>query len=398
MDPAKKNVAVLALCQVFFASSASILAVTASLVGFEMLGEDKTLATAPVSGMVIGTALATFPASMLMRRIGRRAGFRVGASVGLAGAVVASLSIVWLNFWLFSFGVLLIGAFNGFAQYYRFAATDVATDAFKSRAISLVLAGGVAAAYLGPEIAKVSVEVIPSARFLGPYLAIIGFMALTMLVLGLVDIPKPAEDGADTAPRPLAEIVRQPAVLVAILSAAVGFAVMSLMMTATPIAMVTHNHTFGDAAFVIQWHALAMFAPSFVTGAIIARIGVVNVILAGIVLIGASLAFALSGTDLASFWIALFLLGLGWNFMFVGGTTLLTQSHRPAERAKVQGINDLVVFGSVAIASLSSGALLQSFGWQAVSYGALPFLILVSFAVVGFALARRSAQAKALKA
>lgn len=398
MDPAKKNVAVLALCQVFFASSASILAVTASLVGFEMLGEDKTLATAPVSGMVIGTALATFPASMLMRRIGRRAGFRVGASVGLAGAVVASLSIVWLNFWLFSFGVLLIGAFNGFAQYYRFAATDVATDAFKSRAISLVLAGGVAAAYLGPEIAKVSVEVIPSARFLGPYLAIIGFMALTMLVLGLVDIPKPAEDGADAAPRPLAEIVRQPAVLVAILSAAVGFAVMSLMMTATPIAMVTHNHTFGDAAFVIQWHALAMFAPSFVTGAIIARIGVVNVILAGIVLIGASLAFALSGTDLASFWIALFLLGLGWNFMFVGGTTLLTQSHRPAERAKVQGINDLVVFGSVAIASLSSGALLQSFGWQAVSYGALPFLILVSFAVVGFALARRSAQAKALKA
>ena len=398
MDPAKKNVAVLALCQVFFASSASILAVTASLVGFEMLGEDKTLATAPVSGMVIGTALATFPASMLMRRIGRRAGFRVGASVGLAGAVVASLSIVWLNFWLFSFGVLLIGAFNGFAQYYRFAATDVATDAFKSRAISLVLAGGVAAAYLGPEIAKVSVEVIPSARFLGPYLAIIGFMALTMLVLGLVDIPKPAEDGTDTAPRPLAEIVRQPAVLVAILSAAVGFSVMSLMMTATPIAMVTHNHTFGDAAFVIQWHALAMFAPSFVTGAIIARIGVVNVILAGIVLIGASLAFALSGTDLASFWIALFLLGLGWNFMFVGGTTLLTQSHRPAERAKVQGINDLVVFGSVAIASLSSGALLQSFGWQAVSYGALPFLILVSFAVVGFALARRSAQAKALKA
>ncbi len=398
MDLAKKNVAVLALCQVFFTSGASILAVTASLVGFEMLGEDKTLATAPVSGMVIGAALATFPASMLMKRIGRRAGFRVGASVGLAGSVIAALSIVALNFWLFAFGVLLLGMFNGFAQYYRFAATDVATDAFKGRAISLVLAGGVAAAYLGPEIAKLSVDVVPSARFLGPYLAIIGFMALTMLVLGLVDIPKPKEEDIAARPRPMGVIVRQPAVLVAILSASVGYAVMSLMMTATPIAMVTHNHTFGDAAFVIQWHALAMFAPSFVTGSIIARIGVVNVIVAGIVLIGASLAFALSGTELASFWIALFLLGIGWNFMFVGGTTLLTQSHRPAERAKVQGINDLVVFGSVAVASLSSGVLLQSFGWHAVSYGALPFLVLAGIAVLAFALARRSAEAKALKA
>jgi predicted MFS family arabinose efflux permease len=398
MDPAKKNVAVLALCQVFSTSSASILVLTASLVGFEMLGEDKTLATAPISGMVIGTVLATFPASMLMKRIGRRAGFRVGALVGLAGAAIAALSIIWLNFWLFSFGVVLLGAFNGFAQYYRFAAADVAASAFKGRAISLVLAGGVAAAYLGPEIAKLSVDVVPSVRFLGPYLAVIGFMALTMLALGLVDIPKPAEGDAAGAPRPLGEILRQPAVAVAILSAAVGYSVMLLIMTATPIAMVTNNHSFSDAAFVIQWHALAMFAPSFVTGSIIARIGVVRVIIAGIVLIAACLAFALSGTGLASFWIALFLLGIGWNFMFVGGTKLLTETHRPSERAKVQGVNDLVVFGSVAIASLSSGVLLQSFGWKAVSYGALPFLIAAGLAVLLFALARRAAEARALKA
>jgi MFS family permease len=397
MDPAKKNVAVLALCQVFFTSSAVILAVTASLVGFDMLGEDKTLATAPISGMVIGTALATFPAAMLMKRIGRRAGFRVGALIGMAGALVASLSIVWLNFWLFSFGVLLLGMFNGFAQHYRFAAADVASVAFRGRAISLVLAGGVAAAFLGPEIAKVSVDIIPAARFLGPYLVIVVLMAATMLVVGLVDIPVQDDGAGETAARPLRVIARQPAFVIAVLASVVGYSVMALMMTATPIAMVTHDHSFGDAAFVIQWHALAMFAPSFVTGSIIRRVGVVNVIIAGIVLIAASIAVALSGTGLAAFWIALFLLGIGWNFMFVGGTTLLTETYRPSERAKVQGVNDLAVFGSVAIASLSSGVLLQSFGWQAVSYGAVPFLLVASIAVAVFALSRRSAQARALK-
>lgn len=397
MDPAKKNVAVLALCQVFFTSSAVILAVTASLVGFDMLGEDKTLATAPISGMVIGTALATFPAAMLMKRIGRRAGFRVGALIGMAGALVASLSIVWLNFWLFSFGVLLLGMFNGFAQHYRFAAADVANVAFRGRAISLVLAGGVAAAFLGPEIAKVSVDIIPAARFLGPYLVIVVLMAATMLVVGLVDIPVQDDGAGETAARPLRVIARQPAFVIAVLASVVGYSVMALMMTATPIAMVSHDHSFGDAAFVIQWHALAMFAPSFVTGSIIRRVGVVNVIIAGIVLIAASIAVALSGTGLAAFWIALFLLGIGWNFMFVGGTTLLTETYRPSERAKVQGVNDLAVFGSVAIASLSSGVLLQSFGWQAVSYGAVPFLLVASIAVAVFALSRRSAQARALK-
>ena len=397
MDPAKKNVAVLALCQVFFTSSAVILAVTASLVGFDMLGEDKTLATAPISGMVIGTALATFPAAMLMKRIGRRAGFRVGALIGMAGALVASLSIVWLNFWLFSFGVLLLGMFNGFAQHYRFAAADVASVAFRGRAISLVLAGGVAAAFLGPEIAKVSVDIIPAARFLGPYLVIVVLMAATMLVVGLVDIPVQDDGAGETAARPLRVIARQPAFVIAVLASVVGYSVMALMMTATPIAMVSHDHSFGDAAFVIQWHALAMFAPSFVTGSIIRRVGVVNVIIAGIVLIAASIAVALSGTGLAAFWIALFLLGIGWNFMFVGGTTLLTETYRPSERAKVQGVNDLAVFGSVAIASLSSGVLLQSFGWQAVSYGAVPFLLVASIAVAVFALSRRSAQARALK-
>ncbi len=377
------------MCQGFLNSNNTILAVTSALVGYALLGADKTLATIPVSAMVIGTAVATMPAALLMRRIGRRAGFRAGIGFGLAGAVTAASGLFAANLWIFGAGVFFLGVNTAFGQHYRFAAADVATGAFKARAISYVLAGGVIAAWAGPEIAKWTVDLVPSVIFLGPYLAMIVVLVLAYGALGFVDIPKSGGDGHIGTGRPMLEIARQPAFLVAVLSAMVGFSVMVLLMTATPIAMVQFDHAFTDAAFVIQWHAVAMFAPSFVTGTLINRVGVLRIILTGVVMMSGAVAAALSGESVVHFWVALFLLGIGWNFMFVGGTTLLTETYTVAERAKVQGTNDMIVFGSVAIASLMSGALLQSVGWQAVALGAIPFIAVAGIAAAALALVRR---------
>ncbi|MCH8183515.1 MAG: MFS transporter [Proteobacteria bacterium] len=393
MTSAKKNVGVLALCQVFFNSGNSILALTSALVGFQFLGDDKTLATVPVAAMVIGTALATVPASLFMRRVGRRAGFRLGSLIGLGGAAVASGSFFFAGFWMFVAGTFLIGVNTAFGQQYRFAAADVASEDFRGKAISLVLAGGVVAAFVGPEIARFSVDIVPEHNFLGPYLALIVLLAITIGVLGFVDIPKDSASVSAEPQRPLLEIARQPTFVVAALSAVVGYVVMVLLMTATPIAMLQHDLSFVDTKFVIQWHVVAMFAPSFFTGSLMARFGKLNVIFAGVVILAGSVAVALAGTGLAHFWLALFLVGLGWNFMFIGGTTLLTDTYRPSERAKAQALNELLVFGSVAVASLSSGVLLQVFGWNAVNYGALPLLVIAVLALGLLALGNARAKA-----
>lgn len=393
MTSAGKNVGVLALCQVFFNSGNSILALTSALVGFQFLGDDKTLATVPVAAMVIGTALATVPASLFMRRVGRRAGFRLGSLIGLGGAAVASGSFFFAGFWMFVAGTFLIGVNTAFGQQYRFAAADVASEDFRGKAISLVLAGGVVAAFVGPEIARFSVDIVPEHNFLGPYLALIVLLAITIGVLGFVDIPKDSASVSAEPQRPLLEIARQPTFVVAALSAVVGYVVMVLLMTATPIAMLQHDLSFVDTKFVIQWHVVAMFAPSFFTGSLMARFGKLNVIFAGVVILAGSVAVALAGTGLAHFWLALFLVGLGWNFMFIGGTTLLTDTYRPSERAKAQALNELLVFGSVAVASLSSGVLLQVFGWNAVNYGALPLLVIAVLALGLLALGNARAKA-----
>jgi len=380
---AKATVGLMALCQAFFNSQSSIMALTTGLVGFQFLGEDTTLATVPVSAMVIGTATATAPASMLMNRVGRRMGFTVGALIWTTGAVIATLSVWQLSFWVFAFGILLLGMYNGFANYYRFAAADVSTESFRGRAISLVLFGGVVAAFAGPEIALRTADIVPGAQFLGTYMAVIGLSLVTVLLVQFVRIPRPTVQERSDTGRPLGEIARQPKFIVAVLSSMIGFAVMVLIMTATPIAMVEQfNHALRDAKTVIQWHVLAMFGPSFITGTLMARFGITNVIAVGVVLMGGSVAFAVTGVSFLNFWAALFLLGLGWNFMFVGGSTLLTQTYNPAERAKAQGFHDFMVFGLVAIASLSSGALLQLLSWRAVSLGAVPFLALVTLALI----------------
>ncbi len=365
------------------------MALTTGLVGFQFLGEDTTLATVPVSAMVIGTALATVPASMIMKRVGRRAGFTIGAGIGMVGAGIAALSVWQFSFWGFAFGILLMGMYNGFAHYYRFAAADVASDKFRGKAISLVLLGGVVAAYVGPEIALRTADLVPGAQFLGTYLAVIVLVAISIGLIQFIRIPAPTVQERNETGRPLSEIARQPKFIVAVLSSMIGFAVMVLLMTATPIAMIEQfHHALSDAKTVIQWHALAMFAPSFITGALIARFGVLNIIAVGVVFMIGAVAFAVTGVAFLNFWAALFLLGLGWNFMFVGGSTLLTETYEPAERAKAQGFHDFMVFGLVAVASLSSGALLQLLSWRAVSFGAVPFLIVVTLALIWLMLRR----------
>ncbi len=367
----------------------TVLIILSGLVG-AMMADDKALATLPISAVVVGTLMTTVPASFLMKRVGRRAGFLVGSALGLTGMLISALAIYIQSFWLFSFGTLVIGGNAGFAQYYRFAAADVVSANFRPRAISLVLAGGILAAIVGPELAKATTDLMAPIPFLGAYMAIAAIPVISATILLFLDIPLlSALDVADPG-RPMSRIARQPAFIVAVLSGMVGYAVMSLVMTATPLAMIGCGFGVADAAMVIQWHVLAMFAPSFVTGNIIQRFGVLRVMLCGIALLGVCVAAALAGLEILNFWVAMVTLGLGWNFAFVGASTLLTETYQPSERAKVQATNDFFVFGSVALASLSSGVFLHLFGWDAVQLLALPFLVAAAGAIIWLERRRRA--------
>ena len=300
----------------------------------------------------------------------------MGAVIGCCGASLAAYAIFVNSFPLFVAASLPIGVFNACAQFYRLAAADTASESFRPRAISLVMAGGVLSALLWPALAKWGYDMFAPVLFAGGYLIIAGMMLISLMLLQFVEIPRPSVADRRNSGRPLGQIVRQRKFIAAALSAAVGYGTMSLVMTATPLAMTACGFTFSDSTTVIQWHALAMFAPAFVTGHLIQRFGVLNIILTGAALNAACLVIALSGIAFEQFLGALILLGVGWNFMFIGGTTLLTETHSPAERAKTQAINDFSVFTLVAIASFSSGALQSRIGWDAVILGmALPLLV-----------------------
>lgn len=383
-----RNVGILSLCQALMSTAQTVLIILSGLVG-AMLAADKALATLPISSVVVGTLMTTVPASFLMKRVGRRAGFIFGSALGLVGALIAALAIYLQSFWLFSLGTLVIGGNVGFSQYYRFAAADAVAANFRPRAISLVLAGGVIAAIIGPELAKATTDLMAPIPFLGAYMTIAAIPVISAAILSFLDIPNlSAHEVADPG-RPVLEIARQPAFVVAVLSGMVGYGVMSLVMTATPLAMIGCGFGVADAAMVIQWHVVAMFAPSFVTGNIIQRFGVLRVMLCGVVLLAACTAAALAGLDIVNFWLAMVTLGLGWNFAFVGASTLLTETYQPSERAKVQATNDFFVFGSVALASLSSGAFLHYLGWDAVQLLALPFLFVAAGAILWLEYQRR---------
>lgn len=376
------NVLLLALCQSLAQTGTSILVTTASLVGYS-LASDKALATVPVSMQVLGTMVATIPASLLMARIGRRGGFTVGTVLGAVGAATATLAIFRSSLLLFCLGTGLLGLYNGFALFYRFAAADTATPQFRPKAISLVLAGGVIAAVFGPEMAKWSRAMFSPVLFAGCYVAICGLCLAAMMLVQFIRIPRPPAVNLSSGGRPIGQIMRQPAFIAAALGGMIGYGVMSLVMTATPLAMVACDHSFADAAFVIQWHALGMYLPSFVTGSLIARFGVGRVMITGALLAAGCVAANLSGVGLGNFWFGLVLLGVGWNFLYVGGSTLLTSTYRPEEKAKTQAANDFLVFGMVSLSSFSSGALLSHFGWMTVNLAVVPLLVLVLVVVLG---------------
>jgi len=386
-----RNVGLLSACWALTSTSNVVLATVSALAGYQ-LADDKALATLPATMMWIGTASATLPASFLMRRIGRRAGFMIGAVIGAAGALIATLAILYSNFYLLCAGVALNGVYNAFNYYYRFAGAEVADEAFRARAISLVLAGGVIGALAGPELSKWAGGLTAPVLFLGPFMTMAALATAVLAIVGFVDAPRSGAQ-ARGGGRPLAEIARQPAFVVAVLGAIVAYGVMVLLMTVTPVAMIACGHDFADATFVIQWHVLGMFAPSFFTGHLIRRFGILAIMASGALLLAACCAVALSGLAVTNFWIALALLGLGWNFLYVGATTLLTEVHTSAERAKVQGANEFMVFGVAGVDSFFSGNLHFYFGWETLNLIALAPAAAALAAVLWLARHRRMALA-----
>lgn len=342
-------------------------------------------ATAPVAAMFLGTALFTLPASLWMSRVGRRAGFIAGAALGTFGGVVAAAGLWAQSLVLVCVGTFLVGGYQGFAQFYRFAASEVAKPEFRPKAISYVLAGGIVAAVLGPLLGKWGGPLL-SSEYAGSFLLLAATSLFATVLLTRLRIPAPRAAGHDgPAPRALAVIAAQPAYFVALLAAATGYGVMILAMTATPLAMLHHRHGLADATTVIQLHVLGMFLPSFFTGALIARLGVLRIMLAGVALLAGHVVVTLTGTGFYSFAAALILLGVGWNFLYVGGTTLLTTTYSASEKGAAQALNDLSIFVIALVCSLAAGALLRALGWQMLNAILLPWLAATALALVWLA-------------
>jgi len=358
----KINVLILSFCLAMAMTGASLIVTMAALAG-QSLAVDKSLATLPIASQFTATMLVTIPASFLMSKLGRRVGFTIGQFIGLFGTALAAYSIFIMSFWLFIIASALIGAHNSFWQYYRFAAAEVAGPEFKAKAISYVLAGGVLAAILGPQIAKWSVDWFSPILFMGGYVAVSVLNIITILVIQMIKMPLTHSETENPKGRPLIEIMRQPVFIGAVVSGMFGYGIMTLVMTATPLAMQFCGYGFSDTATIIQLHAIAMFSPSFITGHLIKRFGVSSIIIVGVILNLICMAVNMAGVTFFDFMVGLIFLGVGWNFMFVGGTTLLTESYKANERSKVQAANDFIVFSTVAFLSFSSGLIQEVLGW-----------------------------------
>ncbi len=367
----------------------SIMIATTGLAGLA-LTPAPALATLPVTGYVCGGALTTMAASVMMRRFGRRNGFMAGSTIGIVGALICALAIYLQIFWLLCAGTMVLGGYNATAQYYRFAAADVASVDFKSKAISLVLAGGIVGAIVGPETSKLTKDLWAPA-FVGSYLSLTLFCVLAIAVQSRLNIPPPSDDEKKGGGRNLTELARQPAFIIAVTTGAISYGVMNLLMTATPLAMHACQYPFKEAAFVIQWHILGMFVPSFFTGALIKRFGLMTIMVTGVALNLLCVAIALHGVEIWNFWLAMVLVGVGWNFMYVGATTLLTETYTPAEKATAQGFNESAIFITLAMSSLFSGALFTLQGWERLNLLAIPFLVAVGASLVWLGARRRIA-------
>lgn len=393
---AKRNVAVLVLAQAVLGSQMPMIFVVGGLAG-QSLASNICFATLPISLIVLGSMLSATPLSWAMQRWGRRAGFFIGTAGGAVGAAIGAYGLYLGSFPVYLLGSLFTGMYMSAQGFYRFAAADTASDAFRPRAISYVLAGGLISAVIGPQLVKLTAEamVIP---FLGTYLAVIGVNLAGAFLFLFLDIPKPPVPG-DDAPRGRSrmELLTTPRIAVAVICATVSYALMNLVMTSTPLAVVGCGFETGNAADVVTGHVLAMFAPSFFTGHLIARFGTEKIMGLGLFILACAGAVALQGVELENFFIALILLGLGWNFGFIGATTMLAASHEPHERGRMQGLNDLIVFGGVTLASLSSGGLMNcsggtpEAGWAAVNLAMIPCLTLAGGALIWLVLRPKEA-------
>ena len=393
MNSTQRNVALLAGCQaMLFANNSTLFAIN-GLTGFA-LAPWPALATLPVTCWVLGGALATMPASFHMKRVGRQRGLTLGTMWGVIGALGCATAVWLQNFWLLCAATLLCGVFNAYGQYYRFAAADTASADYRASAISLVLAGGLVGGIIGPTSSRWTIELL-QPKFLAAYTALIVFVLGATALLQFIRIPNPTAAEKASSGRPLAEIAAQPKFIVAVLAAALGYGVMNFVMTSTPIAMQLCGLPYGDTAFVISSHLIGMFGPSFFTGHLIRRFGVLKIMMVGAILNIATVAIAVSGVTVSHFWWALIMLGVGWNFLYIGGTTLLTETYRPEERAKAQGANDQLIFVMMVISSLTSGVTVTSAGWTRVNLMALPLIAVVMAALVWFALHERSRKALA---
>lgn len=410
----KRNVGLLITCQALFNTSTGIMLAVAALVGFMLAPEgQKWLATAPHGVQWLSTAAFAIPVAMLMRRLGRKAAFILCSVLGSLGALVAAGAIFWHEFWVFMLATVIFGGFTAASQHYRFAAAEVASDAFRSTAISLVIGGGVFAAFAGPEIAKWTHDIAagwmegdafsravaficgPGAlnpppnvgevpyQFAGTFLVMTLVPLVLICIVSLIRFPPMPPEARDEAPRRISTIASQPAFVVAVLCAVIGWGVMVFMMAATPLAMTAQfGHGTTDAMFITQWHMVGMFAPSFVTGSLINRYGLLNVLLCGLALTSSAAVTGMFGGTMFHFWLANIFVGAGWNFLFVGGTALLTHCYRPSERSRAQGVNDFLVFGSVAAFSTAAGWVQTTSGWLTVCIAMTPFVAVVFAAVL----------------
>jgi MFS family permease len=371
---ARRNALVLAVTQALAGGNNAVLVATGGIVG-TMLAPDKSLATLPLSILVLGTWLGTLPLGMLARRLGRRSALQIGTVCGVITGLICCTAVLQGSFLLFNIGAVFSGFYATAHQSYRFAAADTASEAFRPKAVSLVLLGGVAGSVVGPQL------VIATKDFWPPYLFAASYIGQSVLaliaggVLALVNIPKPPPRSVVGDGRPIFEIAKEPRFIVAVACGVAAYSMMNMVMTSAPLAMVMCNHSITEATLGIQWHILGMFAPSLVTGTLIARFGIARMAGIGLALIVVAAAIGIAGVSVWHFWIALALIGVGWNFAFVGASTMVMQCHRPNERNKVQAFNDFLVFGSMAISSFSSGTLLVNFGWSAVNEVVFPVVL-----------------------
>ncbi|MCY4312043.1 MAG: MFS transporter [Rhodospirillaceae bacterium] len=376
----KRNISLLFVCWALASTSMMLVVTVTALVGAS-LAENKALMALPIAIQWYGSAFFTVPASFIMVRVGRRNGFLLAAGCMCIGSGLAILAIFEGSFPLYCLASLLVGFATGFQWYYRFAAAEVVPESFRSRAISLVLAGGVVAAIIGPTLALYAVDWLAPVMLAGAYVAVIGLQFVIMLIMLMVNIAKPPKM-ALRGGRPLMEIAKQPKFMLAVAGGVIGYGIMVLLMSITPKAMEMCGLDFAEATQVIQWHVLGMYVPAFFTGHLIKKFGPQRIMLAGGMLNVACLIIAMSGIAFENFLVALLLLGVGWNFLYTGATTLLTETYTVAERAKTQALNEFLVFTFVATATFFSGVTLQYYGWQNLAIGVLPLLLIVLAATV----------------